>query len=525
MIYLYPIILTLLPALHLYINNRAPIKYAYPTWIAIAIFTGIFVFIIKSITKSQEKAGIITAAFSIGFFYFELILRVLGSKLFISGITQARIDLHYGTVVPILIFGVWSILLINAVRFIIRSDSVVKKLNIFFIIVSLILIISPLISIGIILYNSKEIEKTITSSLPDNDVLDLPDHMEALGNEEASRPDIYYLIFDAFAGEKILSEYYDTDILVFIDQLEERGFYIAAESKTNYSQTICSLPSSLNLIYLDDISQSMNDRGSWNPLAAILQENLVSDFLDKNGYELVTFSSGYWPTEDIRTDKKYSPFFNLNEYQEVLLVNTPVLRIYPNILYDIHRNRIRFTLNTLDDVVTEEKPVFVFSHIYAPHPPFVFDEHGNPIRPPRLFTKFDADGYRLMGGTTAEYSEMYSGQLNFLLDQIILLVDEILLEAKSPPILIIQGDHGPGSMVSQYSIEKSNLDERFSIMNAYYFPDQDYDSLYPEITPVNSYRIIFNQYFHTDLDLLPDRNNFSTVSQPYKFIDVTEMLE
>ena len=525
MIYLYPILLSLLPALHLYINNRVPIKYAYPTWIAIAIFTGFLVFISKSIIKNQKKAGIIASFFSIGFFYFELILRVLGSVSFTLGITKTRIDMQNGTIVPILIFAIWSILLINAVRFILQSDSLVLKLNTFLIVVSLILIISPLISIGKIIINIINIENTVAPSLPDNYLLDLPDQIDAIGNADESRPDIYYLIFDAFAGQKILSEYYDTDISDFIGQLEKRGFYVAAESKTNYSQTICSLPSTLNMGYLDDVSRSMNDRGSWSPLAAMLQENLVSNFLDKNGYELVNFSSGFWPTEGIRADKKYSPFFNLNEYQEVLLVNTPVMRFYPNILYDIHRERIKFILSNLVNVKSEGKSKFVFSHIYSPHPPFVFDENGNHIHPPRPFNKFDADGYRLMGGTTAEYTEQYSGQLNYLFGQIILIVDEILLEAKTPPILIIQGDHGPGSMITQHHLEETNLDERFSIMNAYYFPDQNYDTLYPEITPVNTYRIILNQYFNADLSLLPDKNYFSTVFRPYDFTDMTEILE
>jgi len=523
--YIYPIILSLLPALHLYVNNRVPIKYAYPTWIFIAIVIGILVFIIKTLTKSQKKAGIITAFIAIGFFYYELILRVFGSVFFTLGITKARIDLHSGTLLPLLIFGVWLILLINAVRFIIRSDSIVYKLHIFFIVVTFFLTISPVISVGKIIHSSNKTKKEYNSSISQNLVLDLQENKEFQHNKKVTGPDIYYLIFDAFAGQKILTQYYDTDIMGFINQLEERGFYVAANSKTNYSQTICSLPSTLNMMYLDEISNTVTDQGNWYPLATKLQENLVSNYLDKNGYELITFSSGFWPTEDIRTDKQYSPIINTNEYQEVLLVNTPVIRIYPNILFDIHRNRIRFSISKLADIESEGKPIFVISHIYSPHPPFVYDEDGNHIRPQRPFTKFDADGFRLMGGTTAEYQEMYSGQLNFLLDQILLMVDEILLEAKSPPIIIVQGDHGPGSMITQHHLEENNIDERFSIMNAYYFPDQNYDTLYPGITPVNSYRIILNQYFYTDLSLLPDKNYFSTVFQPYKFIDMTDMLE
>ena len=80
-------------------------------------------------------------------------------------------------------------------------------------------------------------------------------------------------------------------------------------------------------------------------------------------------------------------------------------------------------------------------------------------------------------------------------------------------------------MVSDSLYEEKNLDERFSIMNAYYFPDKDYSSLYPSITPVNTFRVIFNKYFDENLPLLPDNNYFSTIYHPYEFIEVTEMLK
>ncbi len=53
----------------------------------------------------------------------------------------------------------------------------------------------------------------------------------------------------------------------------------------------------------------------------------------------------------------------------------------------------RFTLDKLKDLEGTDNPKYVFSHIYSPHPPFVFNEEGNPIHPQRSFNKFDADGY------------------------------------------------------------------------------------------------------------------------------------
>ena len=49
---------------------------------------------------------------------------------------------------------------------------------------------------------------------------------------------------------------------------------------------------------------------------------------------------------------------------------------------------------------------------------------------------------------------------------------------------------------------------RFNILNAYYLPDIDIGILYPHITPVNSFRVVFNQYFGTDFELLKDKNYF-----------------
>ena len=87
--------------------------------------------------------------------------------------------------------------------------------------------------------------------------------------------------------------------------------------------------------------------------------------------------------------------------------------------------------------------------------------------------------------------------------------------------MILQSDHGSGLRLDMESHEKTDLHERMSILNAYYFPGRSYQGLYPEITPVNTFRVVLNTFFGAGLELLPDRNYFSTWSQPYQFVDVT----
>jgi len=525
LVYLYTISLSLVPAVTLYWSSGVPIQHAYLSWITIAFIIGILVISINSFTKSKQKAGVIVAAISIAFFYFGNFLQLIISISMTAGIIQEKSVLENSIVLPVVFFISWSILWIVITRIIIRSDSLTQKSDYYLSVVSIILLVFMVSGVGLKIDVSSKNKKLIESILLNNSELDPYAGIALTSYDNENSPDIYYLIFDGFAGPNILLKYYDTDILYFIQQLEKRGVYVANESKSNYSMTISSLPSSLNMNYWDELARNEIKDVGWIPVIPLLHDNLVSNYLHNKGYDLVTFPSGFWPTEDFQTDMKISPLINLNEYQENLLLYTPVPRIFPSILYDNHRNRINFTLNSLKNITNEERPIFVFAHILTPHPPFIFDGEGNPVHPQRTYNHFDADDYRKLGGTTAEYQEMYSDQLNYIFSEILEMIDGILLESESPPILIIQGDHGPGSLVSQSHFEENNLDERFSIMNAYYFPDKDYSSLYPSITPVNTFRVILNKYFEENLPLLPDKNYFSILYHPYEFIDVTEILK
>jgi hypothetical protein len=88
-------------------------------------------------------------------------------------------------------------------------------------------------------------------------------------------------------------------------------------------------------------------------------------------------------------------------------------------------------------------------------------------------------------------------------------------------VIILQSDHGSGLGLSTQSLEQTDLRERMSILNAYYLPGPGRQALYPSISPVNTFRVLFNAYFGAGLDLLPDRSYFSTWDEPFKFIDVS----
>ena len=160
------------------------------------------------------------------------------------------------------------------------------------------------------------------------------------------------------------------------------------------------------------------------------------------------------------------------------------------------RESILYSFDTLADMPDIKEPKFVFAHILCPHGPFIFDRNGNPA-------KHDKEGY--------DTKEAYVEQLIFVNKKVETLVDEILSKSDVAPIIILQADTGPGAVPK---------DGRINILNAYFLPGTDEHLLYESITPVNSFRVVFNLYFDTDYDLLEDKSYYTPGQYHYYFIPV-----
>lgn len=164
-----------------------------------------------------------------------------------------------------------------------------------------------------------------------------------------------------------------------------------------------------------------------------------------------------------------------------------------------------------------EEPTFVFAHLLATHPPYVFD----------------ADGSYLPVSEVHNRSEKvnYVKQLIFINGEVEALIDELLSRSKVPPIIVLQADEGPLEDQLDFSSFKwqeaseAQLREKMRILNAYYLPNANTSGLYPSISPVNSFRLIFDLYFGADFALLPDKSYAYSVDRPYDFFDVTDKVK
>ena len=92
---------------------------------------------------------------------------------------------------------------------------------------------------------------------------------------------------------------------------------------------------------------------------------------------------------------------------------------------------------------------------------------------------------------------------------------------ESSPIIILQADHGPVHAWTSPTTDEYRI-RRFRILNAYY---PAMDGLYESITPVNTFRLIFNEYFGGNYEMLDDVNYMLTGGKSYEFFDVTETVK
>jgi hypothetical protein len=344
----------------------------------------------------------------------------------------------------------------------------------------------------------------------------------------APAPDIYVIIVDGYGRANMLHDVYGYDNGQFVAFLKEKGFYVADQATSNYPQTQLSVSSLLNFDYLNEHVKTFGDTNDRTALYELVQHPAIRQLMADQGYKFVALPSTTLVTQIRDADIYFNPITSdMNEFETFLLSST-VIEIaneawgveLPVMGYDLHHNSILFSLQKLREMPKLPGPKFVFAHIMLPHPPFIFDHNGNFVPPNRPYIMWDAS---LFPGTTAEYQRGYTEQVTFLNHKLTEIISDILAQSSNPPIIILQGDHGPGAFFDM--LEPGNnscLCERFSILNAYYFPDGEYRSLYPSITPVNSFRVILNQYFGAQLSLLEDKNYYATWVSPYLYTDVTD---
>jgi hypothetical protein len=547
---LHSLMIGLYPVLALMATNRAELQSMAPflslrSLIVAVLFVLVLHLIFWPIARSPE-AGAILTSFSLALFYTYGHVENL--------LTQREVATNW-------LLPFWGLIWLTGIILILRGREKVISAAGTLTIIAVILLMFPvfdLVSYKIRLAATDETTAAeVVFDQPANGQSsseDRPAPRENLVTSGYTQPfDIYYIVLDGYGRADILADIYDFDNQPFLDELEARGFYIASQSNANYNQTRLSIPAAFNMTYMQDLGIDADTPFSLEDHLAMLGSARLFEYLsEEQGYHLANFRSGYQLVDiqsldtfmqpegaktvtygDLPTVQVFGRTLALSGF-EILLLQTTVLDPFlpamlqstsESPLYQEHRERILYTFEHLPDFALMEGEFFVYAHIPAPHPPFVYFADGSPRAHLLPFEMSDGSQYLAKLGGRAEYISRYTAQLSYINTLVLDTIDAILANSETPPVIILQADHGPGAYFDWESINNTYLPERLGILNAYYFPDGNYANLYPSITPVNSFRVVLDQYFGAQLGLLEDRSYFSTFDEPYEFNEVTSELK
>jgi hypothetical protein len=458
----------------------------------------VLLMLFRLILRSWGKASLVASTTLIMFFSYG---HLYGAA---EQLNQSAISIGHHRIFAPLFLVVWILLF----WLIARQKGDLRVANQTVTVIACIALVFPLFSMGQFMVNRSHTASAAT------------EEQSAHLASGATKPDIYYIILDGYSRDDTLKDFFEYDNSQFLQALQDMGFYVARCSQSNYAQTQLSLSSSSNMNYLQSIDPIYADPSNTSraALPGMIRNSAVRKFLEDQGYKIIGFDSGFSWTNLIDADFYLAPSIGSTKYMgmsgganefEVMLMETSAVQLLsdasirvPKLLKPdlsgprkMRRERILYTLEELPKIPRLPSPKFTFAHIVAPHSPYVFGPNGEPV------------------GGVMEGISGYRDQLIYINKRVLPVLQQIIANSETPPIIILQADHGG---------VRTNLQDRMRILNAYYLPDGGEKILYPSISPVNTFRLILNHYFGTDYPQLDDTAYHSGYETPYDYTVVKD---
>jgi hypothetical protein len=324
--------------------------------------------------------------------------------------------------------------------------------------------------------------------------------------DTCSKPDIYYILFDAYTSSAVLqSDFgYHNNIDSF---LQSKQFFVVDRSRSNYNLTPFSISSCFNLQYLPglNVSQDFYMDGYMPGVQSVYKSELIP-ILEKEGYDIVNHSiftiEGHPPVTPVYdvwdVDHLYSYHNIFRKIDED--IGWSIRRRFPAITWKWHGkdyveqrdDHLEKTLTAFRQTIqtTPARPRFVYTHFVLPHAPYNYDTSG----------KKTNQGYYYL--TIPQKQQAYVLQVAYANKLMREFVETIFSHSSRPLVIVIQGDHG----FRFGNGPKKDLE--FPNLNALYFSNGDYRLLNDSMTNVNTFRVVFNTFFHQQFPLLKDTSYF-----------------
>ena len=488
---MHPFLFSLFPILFIFQYNihEVPLQDTlWPLFLSFIIALGLWV-ILRFFIGGKKSGLIVSLTIMLFVIYGNLHTFILNSD---SQLTFLGSNMIMGTV--------FFILLIVGIIYFVKTKRILDNANSIANTIGLVMIGILVTSVAIYYYeNPVDYSTTYFSDMP------------STANNVPIKPDIYLLIFDEYAGNISLKNNFQYDNTDFLKKLESAGFYVPKISYANYPNTGLSIPSTLNMNYLDFLTEELGKDSADMRLPNEFRDNsLVMKVLKLYGYEIISFYGGLGaPGNTNLVSEKLCSYGTVNtDLRKNLVLTYLPITYFNTALLEVHqKEKLDCMFSILPEIKgTDDAPVFAIGHFRLPHEPFIYDSAENEVT-----------------GKSGDDKEAYLEQLIYSNKKILELVDKILENTTRDPVIIVISDHGYRSVIDWENPSTEDYIAGFNILAAYHIPNE-IDNLPETISLTNIFRIIFNSYLDTEFEILEDRQMWYTQQRPFDFTDVTDEL-
>lgn len=313
----------------------------------------------------------------------------------------------------------------------------------------------------------------------------LPRENMTANHENNEMPNVYYLLFDEFAGFNQIKEYYHYDNEQLVTFLSNNAFTVSYNS---YNDSNSTTTVTTNLVNYDYI---VTDKATELEKQELRKQGRLFQLFREKGYQVFGLSqeAPNYGLENIAATsgeeyRSASVTMGGETFTDLIIKQTFV---YPFWSFgtSIAFERI---LNDLNFLVESDcnwgAPTFIFSHFVFPHPPFLCDKDGNTISPKDYWNWQDMN--------------IYLEQYIYCSAKIEEIVKNILI--KDPNcIIVLQSDHGARANTEPNELFPLAIQK--NIFNAVYYMGKPIDEIIDQ-SAVNTVRCIINRLFNMDYELL-----------------------
>ncbi len=381
----HPFLLALAPIFALLYANieETSFKEAVAPSIVSVVATFIIYFGFKLVLKSQVKAGLLASLTVLMFFAYGRVYPPISNVEFFGIIVGRH---RY-------LLSLFIVILLATLTWLKRTDKKLTELSRVLNAFAASWLVLVFVQIGYTDVNQHFAKAQVVNMVS----LDRDSVVTGVNSRKTGdKPDIYYLIFDRYSGAPALKEFLNFDNSDFTDYLEGRGFYVASDSRPNYTISQQSISSSLSFMYHEG-------KNSTPVFYEMLQDYRVWRFLKSQGYSFYHFGS-WWAT--IRENR----FADYNFPYEAAMSRSPLVSRYlagteqssftllllkttvfaaipaddPEAKIDKYtgmREALLEKFDKLGNIPHKKKPKFVFAHMLIPHEPYLFNERGEQLGP------------------------------------------------------------------------------------------------------------------------------------------------